>query len=313
MRSSPRAANMLTMGVDVGGTTTRVALVDSSGRVTARTSWPTVDRAQPAARLTRDFPVLLAQSIRGFIEESGSSVDWVDRIALAAAGLLADHGRAFIRCVNLPFVEGIPLADDLEAALQSPVVLLTDIQAAAWAEWTSLVPPPKRFVHLRFGTGVGCALIVDGQFVDLPRSDKGHPDVLIVEDADQAKPCRCGQRGCLEAYASGRVLLEVASQLELPADLRAVQQALEGDEAAAIHLIDLPSQAIKRAIERISEELEPDVIVLGGGVVNCFPALVERALELLPEEVRGLSRSANLAEEAGVIGAALLAQRDNGS
>ncbi len=219
---------MIAMGIDVGGTYTRVGAVD----IDASCGPELVTRC--CATISRDHGNILIDWIVGAVGEvaeeaakhptarraTGGQNARVAGVGLALPGILDPNRRRLVRSVNLPFLQDRAIGDELAERTGYPVQLVTDAEAATWAEYAAytsskltnpersrgLKPAARCFVHLRIGTGIGCGLVVNGDVQRLDVNRSGHLDVLIIDHGADAPPCPCGKRGCLETVASGRVL-----------------------------------------------------------------------------------------------------------
>ncbi len=302
--------DMLAIGVDVGGTHARAAAVDEAGSVVAQ-------RRAQTDRLS-DYPSLvtwIADSIRGLDRRVRGGHGAPVAVGLALPGLV-DRGRGLlVRSLNLQFLEGRPIQDDLSRAAGCKPLLFTDAEAATWGEYVHWAPPASRFVHLRLGTGVACASVIDGHLVDHDTRRRTHMDALVVDKTDGAIPCRCGLRGCLETIASGNALEQQARQQGF-GSLVDLQRANDrGDEAATL-VIQQAADALSSAIANLAGRCHYDVITVGGGVIELLPSLAAGAAadwkSMHVDEVGAGARCpierARLGDQAGVIGAALLAR-----
>lgn len=302
---------MTAIGIDIGGTHTRLALVDEGGRLLNAARFATPRHADPGEfvdQLSVNVLALMAE------EKPGQGLAGV---GLAVPGILDDARGAIVRAINLSFLEGFPLRDRLAESTGLAVRLMSDADAATWGEYRALGAASdhvQAFIHLRIGTGIGLGLVREGrlQVIEWPRV--GHLGVLIVDESPSALPCRCGKRGCLDTLASGVALTEQVRALGLGADLAALEAAVQRGEPAAQRLLNQTSEAVQKALRRIADQLSPETIVIGGGVIAVLPSLV-RALAVLPTsktdgELRGpmspIVTVARLGDDAGLIGAALL-------
>ncbi len=320
------------IGIDIGGTATRIAIVDAAGKMIAHLCLSTPDN------LTGDlFTTWLANAIRTVHEETNLEPNRCRRIGLAMPGTL-DHARTkLIRATNLPGLQEHDIVDDLATRLGSRPILLTDAEAATWGEYSVRKPRVNRFVHLRVGTGVGCGVVIDG---DLCRLDVGrttHLEELVVHHSTDARRCVCGLRGCLETVASGKALLRHAEELGAAEDLAAIETAARMGNEAALQVVNAAAQNVLVALKSLTRRFRPNVICLGGGVLAHLPMLWERIERCgLDGSMAGADTStggqaasgtpstgqppcgceseppphlepANLGDDAGVIGAALLA------
>ncbi|MCH7871267.1 MAG: ROK family protein, partial [Planctomycetes bacterium] len=179
------------------------------------------------------------------------------------------------------------LAEALSARVDADARLCTDAEAATWGEYSAPAFRARRFVHLRLGTGIGCGVVLDGRLQRLDLDRTTHLEALVVDHGEDAALCGCGLRGCLELVASGEVLL---------------QQDASG-------IAERVTPAIITALENLTRQFDPEVIVIGGGVLSRFGALqdsimrsADLSLNLAPIEC------ARLGDDAGVIGAARVAR-----
>lgn len=297
---------MIAIGIDIGGTTSRVAAVDL-GKPGSRL--PSVVSSRISATPTDSSGDALigwiAQSIREI--QTQLSIDRVF-IGLALPGPVDRDRGLLVRSVNLPFLESRPIVRDLQQRTCQHVTLWTDAEAATWGEYIAIKPVPQSFVHLRFGTGVACGIIIDGQFVYPERTNSGHLDVLVVDHSSSASLCPCGKRGCLETVASGATLVANGQTLT------SLQQAYDTGIPNGMRQVQSVASAIHAGIVNLVREFHSKTIVVGGGVIEHLPALfleVCNTLRSVPfpfELVAPTILPPKLGDLAGVIGAALLAR-----
>jgi len=332
------------IGIDIGATTTRVGVVTSDGRLLARRSAPT----SRGARAADELIARLIDDVTALRPEAPDRT--VSAIGLAIPGLVDPNTTTVRRTVNAAFLEGDWLVRELTARSDLPVTLQTDIAAATWAEFQALatescsgiianagatakrsaaVPPRhrtddkepssdkpgSRFAHLRFGTGIGLGVIINGKPQPVEPGRTTHARVLIVDERDDAPLCPCGLRGCLELYAGGTAMVSAARSIGLDDGLPQLEQAVAAGDVFALELLDATSGVIVCAVENITRHYAPEVIVLGGGVLEHLPSLWTRIAapveHAIPPEAYRLTRrvAAQLGDKAGVIGAALMALR----
>lgn len=303
------------IGIDIGGSRTRAALVGDDGRVWKRRAASTQSWLGEGASHVDLSPLL--RSIDELRRAVAAKADANVPIGLALPGVLDRAGRIVARSVSLAALEGLPLGDTIQQETRSCVTVMTDIDAATWGEYFAMETRPDRFVHLRIGTGIGCGAVVDGRIVRLARSAPGHVDALIVDKDADATVCTCGRRGCLEAHSSGRALSRLSVSCGFGEGLDEWQQAVETGESPAMHAIEEPAKWLAAAIDNLVVQFESPVVCIGGGVAAHLPALIDAATR--PREPNGGAEvsgvpvvvQASLGDDAGVIGAALLALRRN--
>lgn len=281
------------LGVDVGGTTTSAGLVTTSGEVLIEAQAPT-HGAGPGRAI--ETIVGLIETIREGARARGVLIEG---IGLGLPGIIdAARGLVGEEIPHVPELAGQPLAAMLADRFGMPVFIDNDVNALALAEWTFGASRGVRsLVVLASGTGFGAAIVLDGRLVRGVAGfggELGHTPVKF-----DGKPCWCGGRGCLAIYAGGRGIAEAARECAaLPSgaglaaavggDLSAITAALvfrlaaEGDPAAAA-IVDEACQALGAMIGTIVNGLNPEVVLVTGGVAQSFAALEGRILRAAAE------------------------------
>jgi glucokinase len=291
----------LALGVDLGGTNARAAVVErASGRVvaSARRAWTERSPAAVTAEVAQLLKPLCA----------GQPLDGVG-VGVGFAGML--RGDVVVNAPNLGWRD-VDFGGALARAIGRPVRLVNDLSAAAWGEAKAGASRGAQHVLTVFvGTGVGSAIIAAGALLDGATGvagELGHVKVVL----DGGRPCGCGDVGCLEAYAGGARLTEWMREEGLagtPSDLEV--RALSGDALAA-KLYDAAAGHLALAIANQVTVLNPEVLVLGGGVLSRCPELEARVRDAVGRRAgvaaRGAVRvvRAELGDDSGLVGAALL-------
>ena len=302
---------MLAVGVDVGGTNTRVGVVDQAGRILTGRRYAT-----PEDGSGDEFVHVLSGMVDQVVSVARVGGADVQVVGVALPGIVDRQHGILVRSVNLPNLESRPIRDEFARKLERPVFMTTDAEAATWGEYTALEEPPHRFVHLRLGTGIACGAVIEGVLQRLDKGRTTHLPVLVVDQEPNAKPCHCGLTGCLETVASGSALLNSTKQAGCGNDLRQLQAAWEAGARGATEIVDQAAAGLAVALDNLVECFQPEVISLGGGVLDQLPCLIDAAM---PGGVpAGSARPAKTSpsvsikrsrrgDDAGVIGAALLA------
>ncbi len=302
------------IGVDVGGTFTRVGVVNGQGALLQIVRIPTPLDHNGAA-LTGE----IARTVASLRLRAGARADAGGPICmgLALPGLVDRIGGTLARSVNLSFLESRPIVAELTNALALPVYIMTDAEAATWGEYTACNPRPRGFVHLRLGTGIALGVVQRGVLVDTAQpTRRGHLEVLITDHTKAAQPCPCGNRGCLETIASGPALVDQSKGAGLGNTLTDLHRAWVDGDPRAERIGDAALAALGVALCQVALTYAPEVICIGGGVVDALPrildcdwvgAIVERHHESQPHAPKVVS--ARLGDHAGVIGAAMLAAK----
>ena len=306
---------MHAIGIDIGGTKIAGALVDSEGQIIREAKVPT-----PA----KDIDALV-NAVVGLITEL-SAGHKVLGAGVAAAGFVDAEQANVIYATNLTG-RNEPLKAKLEALIDIPVIIENDANAAAWAEYRyGAGRGYKHMTMLTIGTGVGGAIITNSKMLRGGfgvAAELGH--MRIVPDG---RPCACGANGCFEQYASGTALLRSARELAEAAtpegarlrelrdsagELTGVQvyQAITEGDPGAIRLLNELGSWIGQTVASLSAILDPEVVVIGGGVSAAGELLLspirKAFLENMPAHGFRPELDLKIAEftnDAGVVGAA---------
>lgn len=295
----------LAIGVDIGGTNLRLALVTKDGEIIRKVK-------EPVSEGVIDLTLRLAE---GFFNEE------IAGIGLGVAGLIDREGGKILISPNLPAVEGVHLVNRIKGKFRVPVFIENDANAAAFGEkWIGIGKEFSNFVLFTLGTGIGGGIIQDGKLLKVA-AEIGH----ITIHADSEK-CHCGNSGCLESYASARALLsKVISALEADRDsllkefhngnfykLTAediYRAALDGDILAREMLKDA-GKNLGIGIASIINVMSPEAIILAGGLTGAWDIYIQEAIrEASKRSFKELFSKVKiipslLGDDAGVIGSA---------
>lgn len=310
---------MLTVGVDVGGTSVRAGVVNADGAVldTARAATPSGEEA-------------LEDAIGAAVAEVASRHK-VSAVGLAVAGFVAPDRRTVRFAPHLAWRQA-PVADRIAQRVGLPVVLEHDANAAALAEHRFGAARGARIAALvAIGTGIGGALLIDGKVF---RGAHGvAPELGHLRLVPDGRPCPCGKNGCWERYCSGTALTTTAVELlarhpgvstlmarEALGDSRAVTgrrvaaAARDGDPLAKRAMADL-ARWLGEGLALVADVYDPEVVVIGGGVSESAPLFLDDARERYAAVVTGAGhrplariRTAQLGDDAGIVGVATLAR-----
>ncbi|PWC05367.1 ROK family protein [Agromyces badenianii] len=252
------------IGVDLGGTKTAVGLVTEGGVVLARASAPTPASNGPGAVL--DTVVSLARAVIG-----GAEVDTiVSGCGVGAAGVIdSELGVVTSATDSLPGWAGTRVRDVLAAELELPVAVVNDVHAHALGEALHGAGAGSGTVlMIAAGTGVGGALVVDGRVHAGRRGVSGHFGHVSSIEAD-GRPCTCGGAGHLEAVASGPAMCAVYRERSgdpTVTDGREVVRRAEAGDPHGQASVALAGRALGRTIGGLVNALDPDVVIVGGGL-----------------------------------------------
>jgi len=298
--------------VDIGGTKIAAGLVDSSGRILEREVCPT----EPEKGFEDGLARIQAMLARCLERRPGSRLAGV---GVGCTGPVDPDTGVLGPNSFLPLWEGVGLVERMQAALGVTVAIENDADAAALGEvsWGA-GQGSKRCMYVTVSTGIGCGIVLDGR---LYRGAGGaHPELghLLIELSDDWPVCYCGGRGCWESLASGPALAawyqNQAAARGVPAqsevDAREVCRRAEQGEPLAAEAVEREGFYLGAGLANLINAFVPDVIVLGGGVMESWPLFERRAREvirrhchLVPSERTDLRR-ASLGERTGLAGAA---------
>jgi len=309
---------VLTIGVDVGGTSVRAGVVDGFGTVHDTASAPT----------PRSVAALEA-ALAGVITEL-TGRHRVDAVGLALAGFITPDRRTVRFAPHLSWRDA-PVAERISTRIGMPVVLEHDANAAALAErHFGAAAGASTVVFLALGTGIGSALLLDGE---LFRGAFGvAPELGHLRVVPDGRPCACGKTGCWERYCSGTALATTAVELlardpnrspvlhRLLRDQgrvtgRLVAAAARDGDPVACAAMDELARWLGEGLALVADTFDPEVVVIGGGVSMSAPLFLDEAREHYASRITGAGRrplarirTAQLGEAAAVVGAGQLAR-----
>jgi glucokinase len=323
---STEEATRRVIGVDVGGTKTLAVLVElppSGG------SPEVLDRELVASNSDAEH---VMEPIRAAVDALTARSDTgPEAIGVGLAGFV-DRDGVVHKAPNLPGLVGSDAGAALSKEFDLPVTVDNDANCVAVASHALLPVAADCLVAVTFGTGIGGGIVIDGHLLRGANGFAAEPGHMVIDPGGH--PCGCGQRGCWEQYGSGNGLARLARQAcsegRAPAVLAAAGSV---DAVRGEHVTDLLDRADAGALEIFAEYagyvalgfanlrvlLDPDVIVMGGGLSahgEDLLAMVERAtVERFPSAVAGRRSEIVVSPggpEGGAIGAALLAAGSSG-
>ena len=311
---------MYYIGIDLGGTNIAVGLVNEEGRIIAKTETPTL-ASRPYQELIKD----MAACAKKVMEEAKITEDELHSIGVGIPGV-ADKDGMVIFCTNLGW-RNVPLRAELQQYINKPVYMDNDATVAGWAEYQAGVSRgTDSSVFMTLGTGLGGGIVMNGKIwagAHGAGSELGH---LVIEV--DGVPCTCGKRGCAERYCSATAIIRMAREACADAPNCAIMRAVDGEadkinakivldaakegDSVALSVFNRFIKYLTIAINNVISFLDPDMIILGGGVSRAGDFLLDAIKAALPEYLfyptlkQPELRIASLGNDAGIIGAALL-------
>ena len=318
----------VTVGVDIGGTKIAAGLVDEQGHVLAHVR--AVSPATQPAEIVRTIGELVRRLTDPHADHL-SAGQVVEAVGASAAGFVDKQRATLVFAPNLAWRDE-PLKSHLEKELGLPVVVENDANAAAWGEFTfGAGEDVDNLLLLTLGTGVGGGIVLDGELVRGGfgmAAEVGH--ITVVPDGVL---CGCGNLGCLESYASGSALVrmtrEAAAASPGPAaglveraggdpheiDGPMVTEAAQAGDPFAVERLEELGEWVGRGIATLTAVLDPNVVVIGGGVAEAGDLLLDPIRDSFARHVTARGhrpmlevRRAQLSN-AGMVGVADLARR----
>ncbi len=309
---------MPTLGIDLGGTFARAAVVDEQGKIIVASKVALGERS----------PSAVVESIAHAAESAVASARMpVTACGVGAAGQI--HGESGVLAVapNLGW-RNVPLGEMLRVRLGFSVRVVNDLSAAAWGELNAGAGRGALDMFTVFvGSGVGSAIIAGGRLVNGGGGVAG--ELGHIKVVPNGRRCGCGELGCLEAYAGGHNLIAQTRELlatghslilkELtdgdPSRVTPVmlEQAADAGDLEAREIYERASLMLALAVANQVTVLNPARLILGGGVLSHCPGMRRRVLEGVQAYASNTSREgllisdAELGDDSGLIGAALLA------
>ncbi len=309
------------LGVDIGGTKVAVGIVDRDGKILAQDRKPMIAAGTAQAGL---------QAVTGAIDSMLTTVNGqVSSIGICAPGPLDPKSGIVLNPPNVPCWRNFPLSSEISAKYRVPVKIDNDANAAALAETRWGAARGFRYVfYATIGTGIGTGIVFDGAIYHGntgSAAEGGHVSI------DYRGPvCNCGKRGCIEVLASGpaigaraRAKLEAensrASQLRdlVQGDIgsmtsETVARAYAAGDVMAQEIMLETAQLLTYWLGNIVDLLDPDVIVMGGGVAAMLKPLFAEISKTLPHWCVNPRAAeipvvmAHYGADAGIAGAAAL-------
>lgn len=314
------------IGVDLGGTKILAGVFTQQIKCLGKSKTSTKASRGASAVIDR-----IAHCIADAVDECDLDMKQIKGVGLGAPGAVDSHKGEVIVAPNLGW-ENQPLTKELEKALGVPVFLENDTNICTLGVYhVEFETKPKHMVGIFIGTGIGSGIIIDGKLYGGHNHTAGEIGHMILEVA--GPKCACGNRGCFEAFAGRAALFRkiqglvkdgektVLTEMLGPdlADMRSgdLRKALRKGDKLVERVIEEAAEYIGIACANVINLLNPEVIVLGGGVID---ALEDEMMAIIVETAhdcalqgtdKGISiQASKLGDNAGIVGGAVLARRE---
>ena len=262
------------IGIDIGGTKISIVLGNEKGVVLARREVPTRTGAATQVCVKE-----LVSNLRALILQSCLSPRKIIGIGVGCPGAVNASKGVLPRSPNLPGWAKLPIQRILQKATGLPVFLANDANAAALGEQLfGAGKHAKQLIYITVSTGVGGGILIDGKLYTGAGSVAG--EIGHVSIVPEGKKCACGKRGCLEAYASGTAIARYyrdAGKKKVTGAKEVGMAVREGDKVA-IESYKQAAYYLGIGLANLMNVLNPQVIVIGGGVLKSAPKDYWRAV-----------------------------------
>lgn len=312
---------MIRIGIDLGGTNIAVGAVDSEGKILAEFSTKTLS-GRPYQEIVKDMAMCIGK-VLGKLNMTGEDIL---SIGVGIPGAADQKTETVIFCTNLGWHD-IPLGEELRKYYDKPVFIDNDATVAGYAEYIAGVSKGSdSSVFITLGTGVGAGIVIGGRpwsgFHGIG-SEIGHMTIETEGDL-----CTCGNKGCAERYCSASAIIRFAKEAVKVHPESAIMQKANGNESrinakividcakegdpTACSVFDRYAYYLAVTINNVVALIDPEIIVLGGGVSHAGDFLLNAVQKHLPGLMLYKTLPypqvclASLGNEAGIIGAAML-------
>jgi glucokinase len=303
------------IGVDLGGTNLRTALVSPAGVVLAK--------RKEASLASEGHHKVVARLLRNITEQRETAIQQgleVSAVGVGAPGVILSGEGVVVTSPNFPDWNNLPLRQELEKVLCLPVFIENDANAAALGEqWRGAAKDVASMIFLTLGTGVGGGIVYEGRIWEGAHGMAGEVGHMTLEP--EGRKCGCGNRGCLEMYASSRgIVMSYIDAAPPGAALGAgsitsadIYRAAGEGEPLAVKVMQEMGRYLGIGIASLINILNPQMVVIGGGVKDAWQLFIEATREEIrrrafsyPAERTEIVPSV-LGDDAGMVGAAALA------
>lgn len=309
----------LVLGLDIGGTKLAAGVVSPGGQTLSLVRTPTPDPSGPWQAGVAE----LIRVARRAISAANVAIDDLAAIGIGSGGPLDAANGIVMRPPNLQGWHDVPIAQLIEAEFGRPVSLENDANAGVLAShrWGAWAGTPD-LVYITISTGIGGGIMIDDRLLRGASGNGGEVGHTVISWG--GRPCDCGQRGCVEAYASGTSIARRAAeaiQAGRWSSLASLGSVSAADVAAAAshgdplatEIWDETTAILGSMVTSVLNLFEPSAVILGGGVTEAGDQLIEPVRAAA--RAWGMSRTARRAEVAitthgraiGVLGSAAVA------
>lgn len=297
-------AAQVRIGIDIGGTDTKIGLIDVHQHIIAKQTIKT-NAVRPAEKVIDE----IGKAALALLEQQKIPMDQCVGVGIGVPGTV-DRKQGIVRYSNNIGWEDVDVVKEMEAHLPIPIYIANDADCAALGETIAGAGRDYQdVIMLTLGTGVGGGIILDGSIYEgkgIGGSELGH--MVIVENGEQ---CTCGRKGCLEAYVSATALIRDARK-SIGKELTPEEIfSMAREDEVLKEIVDSYIRRLGVGIVNIVNIFRPQLVLLGGRIAAQGEVLTKPLSESMMQSCFGKNRSeipelrvASLGNEAGIVGAA---------
>ena len=311
------------IGIDVGGTNVKIALVDDNGKIIYSNSVPTY------AKMGYEYTVNnIKQAIRDLMKETNTTTSDIEGIGFDFPGQVDCKTGVVKLAPNIPGWVNVPIAQMIEDEFHIPTRIDNDVRCAALGELKfGAGKGCENFICITVGTGIGSGIVINGKVVRGATNAAGELGHIKLQ-MNGGPICGCGDTGCLEAFASGPAIVAMAQEYikggkstkfrEMAAaeggeitPYMVAKAAEEGDPVAK-RIFEIVGEYIGIGLTSVINLLNPEKVIIGGGVAESGELLLAQIRKTIKERAMVVAGNAveivpaQLGNSAGVIGASML-------
>lgn len=307
------------VGIDLGGTTTKFGIFDMDGNLHKRWRIPT-DTSDAGRYILKNT----ANSLKEKLEQFQIMDSQVEGIGVGVPGLVTGDGNVTI-AANLGW-KNVHVAQELRELSGKPVIVSNDANVAALGEmWQGSAAGHKSLVMITIGTGIGGGVVIGGRIVNGlygAGGEIGHMPIVH----DETSRCGCGRIGCLEQAASATGMINAAKRyldesnensllrdME-PITLPSIFEAAKAGDSISVRVISRAGRFLGLAMAAVTSVLDPEIYIIGGGVSKAGEYFLDIIKKYYKENVLHACKDteikfAELSNDAGIYGAARMVKR----
>jgi len=316
----------MTLGIDLGGSKIRTAVVDPQGEMLSSD-----ESATPATKGCEAVIKSIVDSAHRVLKQASIALSEICAIGIGAAGISNPEAGILFTSPNLPALRNVLLRDIIQERLGKKTFLTNDANAAALGEfYCGAARGARNFIYITISTGIGGGIVIDGKLYTGAIGAAGEVGHMTIDD--KGPICNCGNRGCWETLASGTALAREARQwikkgvrtsiLEYAGGdvekvtAQVIHSAAEQGDGLAKELIARTGYYVGVGLANLINIFNPELIVIGGGLSNIGDMLLEPAFKTAGERAYKEAFQAvrfayaELGRNSGVLGAAAFALQE---